>query len=200
MGTRGRKKGSVGVESKECLLSIAAEEFAEKGYYKTTISTIVKRAGFTQPTFYLYFTSKEHIYSELVQSFQEKLEQLTADSRLEPELETGSLPERITSSLSSILQFFADHPHLTKIGFYESEESTNIKAAMVDQIRENLIFEQQNNYFSSQLKMELIAQVLVGAIERLTITKLFSNETTAVGLAKEIVDFFLYGMVPRETK
>ncbi|WP_101842760.1 TetR/AcrR family transcriptional regulator [Halobacillus sp. Marseille-P3879] len=200
MGERGRRKGSVGTESRGKLLAVAAEEFAEQGYHRTKVSAIVKRAGFTQPTFYLYFASKEDLYQELVDSFQEKLGQLTIASRLEAELDVISLPDRITARLARILQFLADDPSLTKIGFYESEEAAVIKQGMVDQIHENLLFEQHNNYFASHLNMELIAQVLVGAIERMTITKLFTNEVAPGELAREIVDFFLYGMLTREEK
>ena len=67
MGKKGRKEGSNGAESRANLVLIAAEEFATYGYYDTKVSTIVKKAGVTQPTFYLYFGSKEAIFSELIQ-------------------------------------------------------------------------------------------------------------------------------------
>ncbi|CAM5564813.1 TetR family transcriptional regulator OS=Lysinibacillus sphaericus OX=1421 GN=LS41612_19690 PE=4 SV=1 [Lysinibacillus sphaericus] len=46
------------------------ELFAERGYHATKISDIVKAADVTQPTFYLYFKSKESLYEDLNIQFQ----------------------------------------------------------------------------------------------------------------------------------
>ena len=99
MSNRGRKKGASGEQSRALLLTIAAEEFAQKGYYETKISTLVQRAGLTQPTFYLYFKSKEAIFQELIDSFIKGLSDLTTVSRLETGIDFNSLPLRITKGL-----------------------------------------------------------------------------------------------------
>ena len=66
MAVRGRPKGASGEESRALLLQVAAKEFAQKGYYETKISDIVKGASLTQPVFYLYFQNKEAVFQELV--------------------------------------------------------------------------------------------------------------------------------------
>ncbi|KAF0818850.1 hypothetical protein KIS4809_2141 [Bacillus sp. ZZV12-4809] len=50
------------------LLEIATEEFAQKGYFHTN-SSIVKRAGLTQPSFYLYFDAKVPFFRSLSTCF-----------------------------------------------------------------------------------------------------------------------------------
>ena len=198
MSNRGRKKGASGEQSRALLLTIAAEEFAQKGYYETKISTLVQRAGLTQPTFYLYFKSKEAIFQELIDSFIEGLSDLTTESRLEPGIDFNSLPLRITKGLSGIFTFFSENQNLTRIGFFNSLESEEIKKQLALQIRDNLISEVNNGYFQTEMDMSLVAEILIGAIERLTLTKLFTGIKEPEEIASEIVHLFLKGMLSKK--
>ncbi|MCM3439720.1 TetR/AcrR family transcriptional regulator [Metabacillus halosaccharovorans] len=194
MGQRGRKQGSIGVESKAKLLSIATEEFATNGFHETKISTIVKKAGVTQPTFYLYFHSKEAIFQELVCHFRTKLTDLTKESRLESGLDVNTLPGRIAVGLSAIFHFLDEDHQLTKIGFFISTEADDIKSQIADLIASNLVSEQKDGYFRKDIDMRIVADGLVGVIERLTVTSLFKGLKKPDELAREIVDLFLYGL------
>ncbi|OKL35442.1 TetR/AcrR family transcriptional regulator [Domibacillus mangrovi] len=194
MAKRGRKKGSDGKVSRALLLKIAADEFAEHGYHKTKISTIVQKAELTQPTFYLYFKSKEVIFQELEDSFRLKLTSLTSNSRLEKGIEEEFLPHRIAEGLSAVLHFFADHQSLGRIGFFVSENASQIKEQMAQQIEKNLLEEAKAGYFHLNVDMNIVANGLVGMIERLIITKLWTGQNTADELTKEIVTALLYGL------
>lgn len=200
MGQRGRKKGANGERSRALLLTIAAEEFANNGYYETKISTIVKRAAVTQPTFYLYFKNKEAIFQELVELFRVKLVEVTNNSRLETGIELNSVSERIAVGLGNMLNFFAENHHLTRIGFFISSEANELKSQLADQIEDNLIFEVQEGYFRKDIDMNIVAESLVGIIERLIVTKLFQEKKDPVKLANEIVQLLLYGMFINEDK
>lgn len=195
MGSRGRRKGANGERSRELLLAIAAEEFAQNGFYETKISTIVKKANVTQPTFYLYFTSKEAIFQELIDDFRNKLLELIKQSRLESGLELGSLKGKITERVTSILSFFKENPNITQIGFYMAKESVEIKKELASLITQNLMQEQQDGYFMSDVDLHIVADGLIGIIERLTLTKLFNGLINSEKLANEIVRLFLYGLL-----
>ena len=195
MGQRGRKKGASGEQSRAMLLGIAAEEFAQKGYFHTKISEIVKRAGLTQPSFYLYFESKDAIFQELVDLFRERLSELTSNSRVESGIDLPALPERITSGLSAIFKFLMDNQNLTRIGFFMAPDAEEFKEILAGQIEANLLSEQQAGYFREDIDMGTVAECLTGIIERVTLTKLFNGLKTPEGLAKEIVQLFLYGMI-----
>jgi AcrR family transcriptional regulator len=56
--------------TKRELLGAALEVFVEKGYPATAISDIVREAGVTQGTFYLYFKNKEDIFSVLLKEYR----------------------------------------------------------------------------------------------------------------------------------
>ncbi|MGD6844448.1 TetR/AcrR family transcriptional regulator [Bacillus infantis] len=195
MANRGRKKGSIGENSRILLLNIAAEEFAEKGFHDAKISSIVKKAGLTQPSFYLYFPSKEAIFHELIMAFQHRLSYLTDASRIEPGVELPQLPIRIKSGLYEIFSFFHENQMLAKIGFYINPDADSIKSQMAAQIHDNLLSEQRAGYFREEANMELAAVSLVGAIERLAVTQIFTGKKTPDILAEETVDLFLYGLI-----
>jgi TetR/AcrR family transcriptional regulator, fatty acid metabolism regulator protein len=195
MAKRGRKKGSIGKNSRILLLNIAAEEIAEKGFHDAKISSIVKKAGLTQPSFYLYFPSKEAIFHELIMTFQHRLSCLTDASRIEPGVELPQLPIRIKSGLYDIFSFFHENQMLAKIGFYINPDADSIKSQMAAQIHDNLLSEQRAGYFREEANMELAAVSLVGAIERLAVTQIFTGKKTPDILAEETVDIFLYGLI-----
>jgi TetR/AcrR family transcriptional regulator, fatty acid metabolism regulator protein len=195
MPNRGRKKGSIGENSRNLLLNIAAEEFAEKGFHDAKISSIVKKAGLTQPSFYLYFPSKEAIFHELIMAFQHRLSHLTDASRIEPGVELPQLPIRIKSGLYAIFSFFHENQMLAKIGFYINPDAEGIKSQMAAQIHHNLLSEQRAGYFREEANMELAAASLVGAIERLAVTQIFTGKKTPDILAEETVEIFLYGLI-----
>ena len=194
MGKRGRKKGADGEKRRSLLLQVAAEEFAKNGYHETKISAIVQKANVTQPSFYLYFQSKEAIFQELVAIFQLKLMTLVQQSLLESGLEKSTLEGEITERITNILSFFKEQPALTKIGFYLANESEEIKSQMARQIEQNLLIEQENGYFRADINMHTVAESLIGIIERLTKTKLLNGVTKPEQLANEIVRLLLYGL------
>ncbi|WP_186579943.1 TetR/AcrR family transcriptional regulator [Aquibacillus kalidii] len=200
MAKRGRKAGASGEESRAKLLVIAAEEFAEKGFYETKISSIVKKANVTQPTFYLYFESKEAIFKELVESFRGKLFDLAAGSRIETGLAPEKVPERIIQGLSAIFTLFKENINETRIGFLQSSESEEIKTQLASMIELNLIAEREDGYFNVALDMGTVAESLVGIMERLTITQLFKGLKEPSQIATEIVNLFLFGMLPPSTE
>lgn len=199
MGHRGRKIGASGEQSRALLLEVAAEEFAQKGYFHTKISDIVKRAGLTQPSFYLYFESKDAIFQELVDLFRNRLSELTSNSRVQSGLDLPALPERITSGLSAIFKFFMENQNLTRIGFFMAPDAVEFKEILAGQIEANLLSEQQAGYFREDIDMGIVAESLTGIIERLTLTKLFKGIKTPEDLATEIVQLFLYGMINKSS-
>ena len=191
---RGRKVDSDGEVTKQLLLEKAIEQFAECGYHSTKISDIVNKAKVTQPTFYLYFESKEAIFLEITAFFQSQLINITSASLLEENLETHSLKLQIRSGLTRIFTFFWENPLLTKIGFVEADSSRELKEIMVKQIKENLKEEQRMGYFSEAYPMDLVAESLVGSIERLTLNEILTKKSKPVDLAEVLVEIYFTGI------
>lgn len=176
------------------LLKIAAEKFALHGFHDTKISAIVKEANVTQPTFYLYFKSKEAIFQELIDLFKAKLYNQVEQSRLSSGIEAEGLLERIAYGIELIFKLFQENEQVARIGFIVSEDAFEIKAKMAKQIEENLVSEVETGYFHSNIDLSIVALAIVGVIEHLTLTKLWTGLNTPEELSKEMTRLFLYGL------
>lgn len=197
MAERGRPKGASGEESRALLLEIAAKEFAQHGYHETKVSTIVKSASLSQPTFYLYFKNKESIFEELENLFRLQMMDLAKKSRLQPALEQATVKSRIIHNVKELLAFFAKNPNLTRIGLYLSTKADEIKAQIVKQIKENLDYEVDAGYFRKDLDTHIVAESLIGIIERLTFVQLLPKQKKPEEIATDIVNLLINGMLDR---
>ena len=182
---RGRRVNSSGEKSKKLLLEKAIELFSTHGYHQTKISDIVKAASLTQPTFYLYFQSKETLFNDLNEKFQNDLIEIFTNTE-ETVSATKNANELIEQNLKCIFDYFIENPNLTKIGFYEAEQSSVLKQLLVSKI-ENVINENLKEYpVVKRVNSNVLAESLVGSMERLTLTNLLTNKSNPEKLAQEI--------------
>jgi AcrR family transcriptional regulator len=72
-GVDGRELTSRGAATRRRLLEAAESVFAELGYHDASIVKITEAAGVAQGTFYLYFSSKEGIFEELVRDLNRRV-------------------------------------------------------------------------------------------------------------------------------
>lgn len=191
---RGRKVDSDGEVTRKLLLEKAIEAFAEYGYNATKISDIVTKAEVTQPTLYLYFNSKEAIFKEITNYFQDQLIQLMDISLLEENIAAHSLKKEIHIGLINTFRFYLENPLLTQIGFFEAESANELKMKMVNKLYETLLSEQRRGYLSDDYRMRLVAESLIGSIERLTINELLTKKSTPEELADELVQIYFGGI------
>jgi len=176
-------------------LKIAAKQFALYGFHDTKISAIVKEANVTQPTFYLYFKSKDAIFQELIDLFKAKLHTLVEQSKLASGIETSVLLQQIANNIALIFQLFQENEQVARIGFFLSEDAIELKEQMAKQIEENLTVEVTKGYFHSNIDLSIFASAIVGVIGHLTLTKLWTGLKTPEELSKEITRLFLYGLI-----
>ncbi|MCY9374813.1 TetR/AcrR family transcriptional regulator [Bacillus sp. T17B1] len=192
------KKGRKGEESRKRLLKAAANEFAIRGFHETKVSKIVKRAGLTQPSFYLYFQSKEAIFEELIADFHSRVRKLTESLLLEGGLNTQDVSKRVLSAVETVFQCLAEDKDVTKIGFFLNPEAKQMKKDLAVVLQDNLEAEQRLGYFHSELDMETVAECLIGMIEHLTDSFLLTGIKDPASLAAQVVNLLIYGMLPIE--
>ncbi|MEC0584028.1 TetR/AcrR family transcriptional regulator [Bacillus spizizenii] len=191
------KKGRKGEESRKRLLEAAANEFAIRGFHETKVSEIVKRAGLTQPSFYLYFQSKEAIFDELITDFHSRVRKLTESLLLEGGLNPDDVSKRVLSAVETVFQCLAEDKDVTKIGFFLNPESKQMKKDLAVVLKDNLEAEQRLGYFHSELDMETVAECLIGMIEHLTDSFLLTGIKDPASLAAQVVNLLIYGMLPK---
>ncbi|KKB74669.1 MULTISPECIES: TetR/AcrR family transcriptional regulator [Bacillus] len=189
-------KGRKGQESRKRLLKAAANEFSLHGFHDTKVSTIVKRAGLTQPSFYLYFQSKDAIFGELITDFHSHLKKLTKSFRLEQGINQEDVSQRVLTAVETVFAFLAADPDLTRIGFFLNPDAKKVKSDLAMALKENLEAEQQLGYFRPELDMETVAECLIGMIEHLTDSYLLPGTRDPASLAMQVVDLLMQGMRP----
>ncbi|WP_372812932.1 TetR/AcrR family transcriptional regulator [Paenibacillus sp.] len=185
------KKGEL---SRIRLLEAATQQFALNGYFTTKISDIVKAAGLTQAAFYLYFPSKDAIFSELVNEYRTRLKVLANAGSLVTPLPSSDVPEQVKENLKNLFLFLNASPELTKIALYDSPDSEQIKKEMMGMIIHNLRSNQEAGHVRKDLPIEVAAECMVAMLERM-VTKIVNEETNPVSLANDITDVILYGIL-----
>ncbi|WP_332651206.1 TetR/AcrR family transcriptional regulator [Lysinibacillus sp. 54212] len=187
---RGRRVNSSGEKSKKLLLEKAIELFSTHGYHQTKISDIVKAANLTQPTFYLYFQSKESLFNDLNEEFQNKLMEIMDDGLLQSSQQTKNIKARLFENFKNIFNYFVENPNLTKIGFYECEGSSIIKNKMVYALSSALEREQSNFTVLDSVGATILAESILGSVERLTLTTLLTKQCEPEKLASHIINIY----------
>ena len=187
---RGRRVNSNGERSKKLLLEKAIELFSIHGYHQTKISDIVKAANLTQPTFYLYFQSKESLFKDLNTDFKNQLYEIFNSGLTQTVQDVKCIHTQLTENLKQIFRYFVENPNLTRIGFYESEEATQVKEELVKRLVATI--ENERGQFASlnNVDIQILAESFVGSIERLTLTNLLTNESEPEKLAEDIVNIY----------
>lgn len=185
---RGRKVNSNGEQSKQLLLEKAIELFSEKGYHATKISGIVAAANLTQPTFYLYFKSKDSLYNDLNKKFQVEFNTIMTAQFREATLEIEDFQKNLEHKLTRLFIYMSENPSLTKIGFFESAQARCIKANFADQIVKLIQYHQCEHFFQvCNIDLQIIVNGFVGSFERLVLTNLLSEKSQPHELARDLM-------------
>ena len=69
-------------EQTDSILSIAAEEFAEKGFAGTAVSSIAKRAGVSVGVIYKYYAGKEDLFNACVAKSLNTMEEVLDSAKM----------------------------------------------------------------------------------------------------------------------
>ncbi|MEJ2504290.1 MAG: helix-turn-helix domain containing protein, partial [Gemmatimonadota bacterium] len=114
MATRSRQPRTArGEATRQKLLDAAEALFGRSGFHATGVTDITRRAGVAQGTFYLYFESKEQVFTELVRHLSRSLRRAIRE-------DTAGVEDRLAleeAGLRSFLRFAAEHRDLYRIVF-----------------------------------------------------------------------------------
>ena len=110
-GVDGRALSQRGTRTRQRVLEAAEAVFAEHGYHEASIVKITEAAGVGQGTFYLYFSSKQEAFDELVRDLNRRVRHAMkeASSKGKTRLEAEVL------GFGAYFRFTAEHPALYRI-------------------------------------------------------------------------------------
>ncbi|GAB4069141.1 TetR/AcrR family transcriptional regulator [Ancylobacter sonchi] len=183
-----------GERTRERLRRAATRVFAREGYEATRVADIVREAGVTQPTFYLYFASKEAAYEDRVEAFRQRLQQTTLGNLLDPSIPHAEFTDRVALSFRRFLDLMAEDRELTEIGFFQPPGCTITKARLVHWVADNIAREQADRLFRGDLPAELIARLLVGLLEQFG--RMEASDDRRRELARACAELFCHGTRP----
>ncbi|MGG1292110.1 TetR/AcrR family transcriptional regulator [Bacillus smithii] len=184
-----------GEESKRRLLQAAEELFAAKGFDRTKISEIVTQAGLTQAAFYLYFKSKEDIFQQMLQEFDQQLLHFSDAGKKAAEFPPQDVRHFVTTMFVQLFAFLGKNPNLTKIALQQSAESDQIRKKIVEQIAKNMSNNQRLGIVKRELDTWVVAEAMVAVTERLVHRYLLTGEKTTEELGKQVAQLFLSGIL-----
>jgi AcrR family transcriptional regulator len=184
-----------GEESKRKLLQAAEELFAKKGYQSTKISEIVANAGLTQAAFYLYFKSKEDIFQQLLQDFDQQLIDLSNVGQKAVELLPKDVKSYVTNMFIELFSLLGKNPNLTRIALQHATESDQIRKKIVKQIANNMANNQRFGIVKEEIDTWVAAEAIVAVTERLVNRYLLTGEKTEKELGEQVAQMFLSGIL-----
>jgi len=105
--TKGRTLRRQGEETRSKLLAAAVPALAEKGYQATRVDDVVRLAGVSHGTFYLYFANKEDLFRGLATQCADEAAELAASLDGVPPGADGRVALR--AWLADFLDFYRRH-------------------------------------------------------------------------------------------
>ncbi|WP_420333959.1 TetR/AcrR family transcriptional regulator [Roseibium sp.] len=106
-----KPKTARGEATKKAILSAAERVIGARGYNDASIGQITSEAGVAQGTFYIYFKTKEEVFSELVLEMGRLVRHTISDA-------TQAISNRLEAEqagLTAFLEFVQAHPDLYRI-------------------------------------------------------------------------------------
>ncbi len=100
-----------GEATRKRILDAAETEFGENGFARTSVASIVNRAGVAQGTFYLYFPSKDDVLRQLVRDMGRRLRHALSAA-------TEGLTHRVEvekRGLGAFIQFALENQNLYRV-------------------------------------------------------------------------------------
>ncbi len=112
-GTRAatRRRGQRGERTRRRILDAAESVFAELGYHEASIVRITQAAGVAQGTFYIYFSSKQQVFDEVVLDLNHRVRQAMTQA-------SAAAPSRLEAErrgFAAFFEFTAEHPSLYRL-------------------------------------------------------------------------------------
>ena len=188
---RGRKVNSNGERSKQLLLEKALALFSEKGYHDTKISDIVKAANVTQPTFYLYFESKDSLYNDLNKRFQRGFDEIMSKQSEEVIKGIEGFVSVLKQKIKMLFVYIIENPKLTKIGLFESEQSFLVTSQLTQQLISLIHLHDCDRVLQSyRVDINVAVDSFVGSLERLILTTLLEQKRLPCELANDLVHLY----------
>lgn len=194
-----QKLTAKGAATRKRLFEAAEEVFGEQGFDAASISEITRRAGVAQGTFYLYFESKQAIFSELVRHIGRDLRHTIAEA-------VEGLEDRIEverKGFETFFEYVRRHPNMYRIvrqaEFVDREAFRDYYESIADRYRVGLEKAAARGQIRD-LPSEVVAWALMGMGDLLGIRWIILRRDGKVPdeVIDAVMEFIAGGLAARE--
>ena len=201
MARKSLRNGTSG--KRESILRAATRAFARNGYFNSKVADIAREAGVADGTVYLYFKSKEEIlHSIFDRSVEEALDaarkqiEHVKDPREKLRQIAALHLERLGADRDLAVVFQVELRGSTK---FMEEFSAAGFAEYLALIRSTFEEGQRAGVFRADLKANVVAKILFGALDEMATNWILSKRRYKLApMADEVLDIFLNGVTKRE--
>lgn len=192
---------------REEILDAASRVFGERGYHATTVADLIRAAGVSRGTFYLYFQSREAVLHELLDRLIVRL--TAAVSPVRPD--QGQAMRDLYANVERLVRELYDNRHLTRLLFREAvglDAQVDARLNRLDTHMYDMIFGalrkgMEWNLIRRVENTEVVAAALVGNIREVLYQSLVTHRfgvTDPASVARTVFDMCFYGVareIPR---
>lgn len=189
-------------EKYQRILDAAVEVIAERGYFKSPVSKIAKRAGVADGTVYLYFKSKDDVLRTAIDQTFEKFYKQISDAFVTIEgprerLEYIALVHlesyQVNRSMAVLLQ-----TEMRQSASFIAEFSHRHLARYIQMVREVVRRGQEDGIFRPDISDGVVAHCMFGSIDELLSSAMFTGRVyDAKDTAAQVMDVLLNGITVR---
>lgn len=197
-------------ERREAILEAAKAVFRDKGYHQASVHDIIDQARIARGTFYLYFSSKQDLFGELVAEFLSQVRGQVRRIELGPDADPPrtQLRNNVRRVVTSVLEHDAVASIIVRDGRgYDDESRAQVDGffASVQQLMRDAINVGQGLGLVGPCDVNVVSVVALGGLRSALVRMLEAQaagssdpdgesfkQTAAV--ADELLDFFLRGV------
>jgi AcrR family transcriptional regulator len=181
-------------DRREAIKRAAIDVFAELGYHSAKVSQIVERVGVAQGTFYLYYSSKQQLFGELLDDFLRLVVETIASWEPAAVSTREDLQRELTRVGRMLTSVLYEHSGLAAIFFKEALTVSSEFDAVVHEFYETLtaMLSTFNSILCDRglikkMNFHLLALMTIGQVERIIMEYIVYKRLEGVPL-NELVD------------
>ena len=186
---------------REVILLAAVEVFSENGFHDARVEEIARRAGIGKGTVYQYFSTKKHLFQEVLREGMEYYEQEIHREQSS----SDALEVRLERIASLQLTFATTHKNMAKVMMNNpesvSEKAREIFIAVRDGIHKELVrlfYEAAARGEIPEGDFDTGAWILLGGLNAIATTAILNEgDLDLSDRAHSFIKLFMYGLANR---
>ncbi|MGH8860991.1 MAG: TetR family transcriptional regulator [Jatrophihabitantaceae bacterium] len=184
--------------SRDRVLDVATQLFAQQGYDATSVAQVIQHAGLTKGGFYHHFASKDallyEVYGDLITGQLERMDAILA-RRLPPrETLRALILDLVESTAASAQRALVFWRELHRLGDEHTSAYRAARRRYHDAMRRLIRTGQASGAFAKVASADTITFTIFGVINELPLWYRPSGRKKAAQIGNELADFVLAGL------